>query len=287
LVGLGRLDAVSFAHLRNGAPATDPEISVSERPQAANITFQQAPTSAPPNVTREALTPTLAVADAIGEVNAALPLAIRATNYTFGTTINVSGFVTGTTLSSGAAAGEGQWRIAIDDLPNTQVIPPADFVGPMTIVAELRSGDDQALVRTLLQLVWRPAAMKSSEAAEPTPPPAATAAVDDAPKEVPVGQVLAWQKESAAAQPTPRLKVRKHISRSTKESSARKRQHKPVLEMETDTVSRWQQAPPSNYAISAYSDARVDRKPLNDDLQTLIDRSWERCKYDCGREPRR
>jgi hypothetical protein len=287
-IGLGRLDTISFAHLRNDASTTDPKISVSERPQAANITLPQVATSAPQNVSRQVLAPTLAVADAIGEANGALPLVIKVSNSTPGTTINLSGLVAGTTLSAGAAAGEGQWRIAIDDLPNTQVLPPAAFVGPMKIVAELRGAEDQAIVRTSLQLVWRPAAGKSSEAAEPTSSPAATAAIDDAAKEVPVGQVLAWQKESAVDQPTPRLKARKHISRSTKESSARKRRHKPVLEMETDTISRWQQAPSSNYAVSAYSDARMDRKRFfNDDLQTLIDRSWERCKYDCGREPRR
>lgn len=231
----------------------------------------------------------LAVGDATGEMNAALPLAINVSNHTPGTTINLSGLVAGTTLSSGAAAGEGQWRIAIDDLPNTQVLPPADFVGPMTIVAELRSGDDQAIVRTPLQLVWRPVAKKSSEAAEPTPSPVATGTVDNAPKEVPVGQVLAWQKESATTQAAPRVKVRKHTARSTRQSLARKRQYSAsALEMETDTVSRWQSAPPSNYAISAYSDPRADRRSFwNGDLQTLIDRSWERCKYDCGREPRR
>ena len=268
IVGLGRLDTISFAQLRNGLPsASNPEISASEQPQAANSPLH------PENnalLSRRLSTPMLTAADAIGEMKAALPLAIKVSNYTPGATINLTGLIAGTTLSAGSAAGESQWRIAIDDLPNIQVIPPADFVGAMTIVAELRAGDDQAIVRTPLQLVWRPVAIKSEEPAEPLPSPAFAVAEDNRPKDAPVTQALALQKESAVTEPSQRLGARKHISRGTKTSSlkkqnlAKKRQQNPssALMMETDTVSRWQLVPSSNYTISTYSDAHVDRGPF-------------------------
>jgi hypothetical protein len=144
-VGLGRLDTTVFAQMRNGLLfANDPEISVSERLQAANTALQK--------VSRQVLAPTLIVADASGHVDATLPLSIKVTNYTPDITINLSGLVVCTTLSSGSGTGEGQWRIAIDDLPNTRVVPPRDYVGPMAVIAELRSGDDQAIVRTPVRL---------------------------------------------------------------------------------------------------------------------------------------
>jgi hypothetical protein len=294
-VGLGRLDTISFAQLRNVLPsAGHPEISVGQRPQVENGTLQQAAydppqnlSNPPQNLSPDVPAPTLAVAGAIGEANTALPLAVRASNYPPGTSILLSGLVAGTRLSSGSAAGENRWRIAIDDLPDTQIFPPADFVGPMTVIAELRNGDDQAIVRTPLQLVWRPAAIKSSEAVEPITPPAPAAVADETPKENPIGQALAWQKESTATQPAPRVKARKYISRT---AGAKRRQHNASssLVMETDTVSRWKTAPASNYATSAYSDARAERRSFwSADLQSLIDGSWERCRYNCAREPRR
>jgi hypothetical protein len=287
-VGLGRLDTISFAQLRNVLPsAGHPEVSVGERPQAESSTLQQAAYDPPQNPSPDVPAPTLAVAGAIGEANTALPLAVSASNYPPGTSILLTGLVTGTRLSSGSAAGESRWRIAIDDLPNTQVFPPADFVGPMTVIAELRNGDDQAIVRSPLQLVWRPAAIKSSKAVEPVTPPAAAAVADETSKENPIGQALAWQKESTATQPAPRVKARKYISRT---AGAKRRQHNASssLDMETDTVSRWKTAPASNYATSAYSDARAERRSFwSADLQNLIDGSWERCRYNCAREPRR
>jgi len=266
-VGLGRLDTISFAQLRNVLPsAGHPEISVGERPQAESSTLRQSaydppqnPSNPPQNLLPVVPAPTLAVAGAIGEANTALPLAVSASNYPPGTSILLTGLVAGTRLSSGSAAGESRWRIAIDDLPNTQVFPPADFVGPMTVIAELRNGDDQAIVRNPLQLVWRSTAIKSSEAVQPITPPVPAAVADETPKENPVGQALAWQKESTATQPAPRVKARKYISRT---AGAKRRQHSPssALVMETDTVSRWKTAPASNYATSAYSDARAERR---------------------------
>jgi hypothetical protein len=289
LVGLWRLDGGSLIQFGNGmSSANSPEIPNSDPPRLASLELPQTGNisqSAPSPV----LIPTLAVADAIGEMNAALPLAIKVTNYEPGATINLGGLVAGMTLSAGSAVGESQWRIAVDDLPNAQVIPPAGFTGSMTIMAELRIGDNEVLARTPLQLIWRPTALKFSE---PPSSPKESKAVEltptaSAPPEFSEDQTakeplaLAWQKDSAVNQTSPRIKTRKYVSRTAKERT-RKRQHSSsALVMETDTVSRWRVVPSSNYPTSAYSDARAERKPLWSDVQALIDRSWDRCKDGC------
>lgn len=290
-VGLGRLDTTAFAQMRNGLLcANDPEISVSERLQAANTALQK--------VSRQVLAPTLAVADASGGVNAALPLAIKVTNYTPDIIINLSGLVVGTMLSSGSDAGEGRWRIAIDDLPNTRVIPPPGYVGPMTVIAELRNGDDQAIVRTPVQLIWHPDATGSTEAAEPqsaAPPSVEIVATERAIDE----QLVARQKDSPVAQPSPRLKARRHHSDTTRASSfknqsfAKKRRHRvplPDPELQTNVDPGWERRPTSAYDLSASADRPGERRPLwNNNLQTIIDGSWERCERwaGCSRETQR
>jgi len=293
-VGLERLDSGSFIQFRNGMlPAKSSEIPVSDQPRLASLELPQMGNNASESALSPVLTPTLAVADAMGEINAALPLAIKATNYEPGATINLGGLVAGTTLSAGSPVGEKQWRIAVDDLPNAQVIPPADFTGSMTIMADLRTGNNELLVRTPLQLVWRPTALKSSEppssakeskAVELTPTASAPPEIyEEKIVKERLGQTLAWQKDSAVNQTSPRIKTRKHVLRTAKERTlARKRQHpSSALVMETDTVSRWRVVPSSNYPTSAYSDARAERKPPWSDVHALIDRSWDRCKDGC------
>ncbi|MGA8959500.1 MAG: hypothetical protein WB475_04750, partial [Pseudolabrys sp.] len=128
-VGLSRIDTPAFAQWRSVPPlAGGSDDSLNERLQAADVALNE--------VSRQIFPPTLAVADASGFVNSALPLAIKVTNYTPDTTVNLSGLARGTMLSAGFGAGDGQWRVPIDDLPNAHVIPPSDYVGPMTVVAE-------------------------------------------------------------------------------------------------------------------------------------------------------
>jgi hypothetical protein len=291
LVGLWRLDGGSLIQFGNGmSSANGPGSPVSDPPRMASLELPQTGNNVSQSAPSPVLIPTLAVADAIGEMNAALPLAIKVTNYEPGATINLGGLVAGTTLSAGSAVGENQWRIPVDDLPNAQVIPPAGFTGSMTITAEQRTGDNEALARTPLQLIWRPTALKFSEPPSPAkeskaveltptasaPPPEFTE--DQAAKEP---LALAWQKDSAVNQTSPRIKTRKYVSRTAKDKT-KKRQHSPsALVMETDTVSRWRVVPSSNYPTSAYSDARAERKPMWNDVQALIDRSWDRCKDGC------
>src|SRR5580765_7340040 len=171
-LALRRLDVINFEQLRNGLPlAKGAETSAVAAPQTVNLELAETPKEVvTPTLAKGVVTPTLAVADAIGESNAALPLAITVTNATPGTTITLSGLAAGTKLSSGAVLGEGQWRIALEDqsgandsLRNTFVTPPSDFVGLMTITAELRSGTDQPIARAPVRFTWRPSPIEFSE----------------------------------------------------------------------------------------------------------------------------
>ena len=111
-LALGRLDVINFEQLRNGLPlAKGAATSAIAAPQTANVALAEkskevaAPlpvTEATPPPAKEVATPTLAVADAIGESNAALPLAISVSNATPGTTLTLSGLPAGTKLNSGA-----------------------------------------------------------------------------------------------------------------------------------------------------------------------------------------
>ena len=109
--------------------------------------------------------PTLAVEDIRGKVNEPLPLGVNVSNYTPGATVNFSGLLKGTKMSAGAGSGEGEWRIAVDDLPNARVIPPRDYLGPMNVIAELRGGNGRAIVRSPVRFLWTPAAPAHGSAA--------------------------------------------------------------------------------------------------------------------------
>jgi len=306
VMALGRLDVINFEQLRNGLPsAKRAETSALAPPQTVNVALVETPKEVvtpsakeivtPPPV-KEVATPSLAVADAIGESNAALPLAIKVINAPPGTTITLSGLAAGTKLISGAVAGEGRWRIALDDQSGTTdgpqstfVTPPSDFVGPMTIIAELRSGTDQAIARAPVRLTWRPSTIDLSETVKPTPSALSVQADDSAaPKEA----LLAWQDEPTTNGVSSQPKVRKHISSASKSHAAKnqhvakKRQNRTtsLAQDPQATVTPWREVrSPFAYDISA--DRRAGRRSSwSDDVQNIIDRSWQRCTFNCDRD---
>jgi len=251
-IGLERLDKVNFGQ---SVLANDSESSLNERLEAANTALQRE--------RRPLIAPTLVVADSSGVVNAALPLSIKVTNYTPDTKINLSGLVPGTVLSSGRRAEEGQWHIAVDDLAQTHVIPPPEYVGPMTIVAELRNGDDQAIVRTPLKLTWRTATVEATGVKELAPAAAALPSVveNPVPKQALFEQFLAWQNESASAPSTP---LRRHkVSKRH-----RHRNHSPALEL-ASAEPRWQPRRAPYVALTPGTNAPRDQwSPWSSDRQT-------------------
>ena len=288
-LALGRLDVINFEQLRNGLPlAKGAETSAVAAPQTVNLALAETP--------KEVVAPTLAVADAIGESNAAIPLAITVTNATPGTTITLSGLAAGTKLSSGAVLGEGQWRIALEDqsgandsLRNTFVTPPSDFVGLMTITAELRSGTDQPIARAPVRLTWRQSPIDFSETVKPTPSALSVPADDSAaPKEA----LLAWQDEPTTNAVSPQPKVRKHVPSASKTRAgknqhvAKKRQDRaPSIAQDPQaTVTPWREVR-SPYAYDMSADRHAGRRSSwGDDVQNIIDRSWQRCTFNCDRE---
>jgi hypothetical protein len=124
-----------------------PDIPLAARLQSATTDLQK--------VSQPVVTPVLTVSEASGDMNVSLPLGLEVKNYTAGAVVELSGLPTGTVLSTGSAAGNGQWRIAVDDLPKTRITPPAGYVGPMTVTVQVAVGNGQAAVRRPLRLTWR------------------------------------------------------------------------------------------------------------------------------------
>lgn len=279
-VGLSRIDTPAFAQWRSVPPsAGGSDDSLNERLQAADVALNK--------VSRQIFPPTLAVADASGFVNSALPLAIKVTNYTPDTTVNLSGLARGTMLSAGFGAGDGQWRVPIDDLPNAHVIPPSDYVGPMTVVAELRRGDDQAVVRAPVHLTWNspPSDAIRTETASASSP--ISDALDDLPmpKEV-LEQTPARETVSESTQ-SRRAKIRKHASKG---QSVRRHHRSPrsmQVEQQPSVEIRTASGPFNLFASPNFA---FERRPFwNNDFQTSVDTNRGRCErgYDCGRDVQR
>jgi TPR repeat protein len=71
----------------------------------------------------------------------------------------------GARVAMGTALGGGAWRIALGDLPQAALGPPADFVGAMDVAVELLLADETVADRSMMRIEWAPAAGSS-------PPPA-------------------------------------------------------------------------------------------------------------------
>jgi len=191
-----RLDSANFGKWRDWLIAADePVTPLSERLEAALAAIRE--------VSGGVATPVVVVADSIGTVDSALPLAMKVTSFTADTKIVLQGLAMGTTLTSGASIGDREWRINIEDLSNAYVIPPRGFVGPMTFIVELRDVDGHPLLRAPGQFTWTAVDVSSAtartERAEEEPPVSADVSVAD---QQLFGQA-AGQKENVAL-PKPR-----------------------------------------------------------------------------------
>jgi hypothetical protein len=278
-VGLGRIDTPAFAQLRKAALLSEePNDPLNERLQAANDALNTA--------SHQIFSPTLVVADASGFVNAPLPLAVRVTNYTPDTTVNLSGLPNGTVLSGGTDAGEGNWRVAIDDLPNTRVIPPSDYVGPMTVVAELRRGDDQAIVRAPVRLTWSAPPSDAVEAGDSDAPASLPDTLEEvpAPTEVLSEKTAAHQAVLSETQPR-HAKARKHTAKF--HSAAVRRHHRLPSSQQTDRQADLDAHSASMpFNLFASPNFAFERKQFwSSDLQSNTDSNWWRCERGsiCGR----
>ena len=277
-VGLSRIDTPAFAQWRSVSPlAGGSNDSLNERLQAADVALNE--------VSRQIFPPTLAVADASGFVNSALPLAIKVTNYTPDTMVNLRGLAKGTMLSAGSGAGDGQWRVPIDDLPNAHVIPPSDYVGPMTVVAELRRGDDQAVVRAPVHLTWNSPPSDAIGAEKPS----ASSPISDALDDLPMPKEMLEQARETVSESTQsrRAKIRKHASKG---QSVRRHHRSPrslQVEQQPSVEIRTASGPFNLFATPNFAFER--RQFWNSDFPTSADIRRGRCErgYDCGRDVQR
>jgi hypothetical protein len=145
LVGVGILGVIQGPD--ESSPAKVADVPLATRLQTATSDLQK--------VSQVVVAPLLVVSETSGDMNVPLPLGLEIKNYIADATINLSDLPAGTALSTGKAAGNGQWRIAVDDLPKTRVIPPVDYVGLMTLTAQVTVGNGQAVVRSPVRLTWR------------------------------------------------------------------------------------------------------------------------------------
>ncbi len=130
----------------------------------------------------------IAVEDGEGDINEPLPLGVNVADQTPGATVNLSGLPADAKLTTGVAAGPGEWRVAVSDLPVTVVVPPRDYVGQMNVVAELPGGKGGSTLRNVVRLNWRQIPLPSAVTVANASPAAGAAAAQTArqmdPKEI-------------------------------------------------------------------------------------------------------
>ena len=121
---------------------------------------------------------TLVVNDSSGIVNEPLQLGISVTAPSPGASVTLKGLPSGARLTAGKRIGANDWRVPAQEISAAAVIPPDDFTGQITVTAELRGDDGDALVGGSVHLAWAPAspgtpATLQQPQALPTPPPPA------------------------------------------------------------------------------------------------------------------
>jgi hypothetical protein len=69
--------------------------------------------------------------------------------------VMITGLVPGMTLSTGSKVGVETWEVPATALPNAWIVPPANFVGVVDLVAELRLADRTMVDRKRIRLEWQ------------------------------------------------------------------------------------------------------------------------------------
>jgi hypothetical protein len=105
---------------------------------------------------------TLVVNDSSGSVNEPLQVGISVTAPSAGASVTLRGLPPGARLTAGKRIGAGEWRIPAQEISTAAVIPPDDFTGQVTVAAELRGDDGEALVGSSVHLAWAPASLTTA-----------------------------------------------------------------------------------------------------------------------------
>jgi hypothetical protein len=98
-----------------------------------------------------------------------------------------------------------EWRVPAQDISDAVITPPTDFVGEITLIAELRGVDQAPLVTTDVRLTWT--APVSAVMATAAPVGAAVAAVSPAQEQPAQPQVVASPPPAAAEVAPPPARV--------------------------------------------------------------------------------
>ena len=124
---------------------------------------------------------TLVVNDSSGGVNETLQLGISVSAPSAGANVTLRGLPPGARLTDGKRIGVGEWRVPAQEISTAAVIPPDDYIGQVTVAAELRGDDGEALVGSSVHLAWAPASLTT---ASTTAVPQQTAPAPAAPQQV-------------------------------------------------------------------------------------------------------
>src|SRR5262249_34779394 len=151
--------------------------------ELASSSARPAPTTAPKRT--EAAIPQLIVRDLRGNRGEPAPLGMALQGRADGAIVLISGLTPRMTLSTGGGVGANAWQVPVDELGNTWILPPKDFVGVTDLTAELRLPDNTVVHRRPIHLEWVTTQASAAPAAPVAPAPAAappaTAAVAAAP----------------------------------------------------------------------------------------------------------
>jgi hypothetical protein len=105
---------------------------------------------------------TLVVNDSSGGVNETLQLGISVSAPSAGTSVTLRGLPPGARLTAGKRIGVGEWRVPAQEISAVAVIPPDDYIGQVTVAAELRGDDGEALVGSSVHLAWASASQTTA-----------------------------------------------------------------------------------------------------------------------------
>jgi hypothetical protein len=142
--------------------------------------------------------PTLIVRDNSGYINEPLELGISVDAAAPGMTVMIKWMPVGARLTAGRRANANEWRVPAQDISDTAIIPPTDFVGEMNLSADLRGADAATLVTAFVRLTWASAQSGSAPSKAAAPP---------APVAPPQPQAMASPPPAAADTATPQARA--------------------------------------------------------------------------------
>jgi len=135
---------MNFGGLRGGRVDNDTSILATPQEKKAAVA----------KLIKKMTAPALIAENGDGNINAPLPLGIRVVGQPQGENVKLSGLPVDTRLTNGVLSGVGEWRVAVQDLPMTVVIPPHDYVGQIDSVAELPGDNGEPGLRGGVHLLW-------------------------------------------------------------------------------------------------------------------------------------